>query len=193
MPNWCSTRLTLIGERKDLKALYKIMRKLESYKKPAVPNGFGTTWLGCLVHALGGDWEKVYCRGDWSELELQADELSFNTMTAWEPCNEVMEFIREKFPSISYFYMAEESGLGYYVTNDAEGRFFPYRFKVSICDAESDCYEEDFTSLDDALAYIRKCTDSEVSTAEELEALNERLNELNEDAYCYLEEYKVVK
>ena len=42
---------------------------MKEQKEPSVPNGFGKTWLGCLVNALGGDYNKIHCRGDWSNLE----------------------------------------------------------------------------------------------------------------------------
>ena len=45
------------------------MKGLEEREKPSVENDFGTSWLGCLVAALGKDWQDIHCRGSWSELE----------------------------------------------------------------------------------------------------------------------------
>lgn len=73
MPNWCSSSYVIEGDKKEVKKLYGIMHGLEKRKTPAVENGFGTAWLGCLVNALGADWNKVYCRGDWSNLEMEQD------------------------------------------------------------------------------------------------------------------------
>ena len=61
MPNWCSSSYVIEGDKKEVKKLYGIMHGLEKRKTPAVKNGFGTAWLGCLVNALGADWNKVYC------------------------------------------------------------------------------------------------------------------------------------
>lgn len=91
MPNWCSSSYVIEGDKKEVKKLYGIMHGLEKRKTPAVKNGFGTAWLGCLVNALGADWNKVYCRGDWSNLEMEQDTLKFSTETAWGPCNEVFD------------------------------------------------------------------------------------------------------
>lgn len=73
MPNWCFTSVVVDGNKKDVRSLYSIMSKLESRKKPLVDNGFGNTWLGCLVTKLGGDWEKIYCRGSWSNLYYKGE------------------------------------------------------------------------------------------------------------------------
>ena len=58
MPNWCSTAYAIEGNAKELKKLYDLMNGLQERKEPSVPNGFGTAWLGCLVDALGENWER---------------------------------------------------------------------------------------------------------------------------------------
>ena len=70
MPNWCSTAYVIDGDAKEVKQLYELMKGLEERKTPSVENGFGTTWLGCLVDALGKDWNDVRCRGSWNGLEM---------------------------------------------------------------------------------------------------------------------------
>ena len=95
MPNWCSTAYAIEGDAKEIKSLYELMKRLEDMEKPSVENGFGTTWLGCLVDALGKDWHNVHCRGSWSCLELEDDVLKFSTETAWSPCNETFDLVLE--------------------------------------------------------------------------------------------------
>ena len=63
MPNWCSSAYAIEGDANEIKSLYELMKGLENMEKPSVENGFGTTWLGCLVDALGKDWNDVSCRG----------------------------------------------------------------------------------------------------------------------------------
>lgn len=193
MPNWCNTAYTVVGDEKDLDALHKTMRELETRKEPSVPNGFGTSWLGCLVDALGDDWNKVHCRGEWGGLEYEGGELTFYTMTAWCPCNEVWELVREKFPSISYYYMAEESGCNVYLTNDANGIYYPERYYVELCTVKGEYCSEYFQSMAEACSYIRENTGCEVATDAEIEELNDKMNEENEEAYCYLHEFKVIE
>lgn len=83
MPNWCSTAYVIEGDAQEIKSLYELMKDLQDRKTPAVKNGFGTSWLGCLVDALGKDWDKVSCRGDWANLEMVGETLRFTTETAW--------------------------------------------------------------------------------------------------------------
>ena len=85
MPNWCSTAYAIEGDAKEVKSLYDLMNELQKQKKPSVPNGFGTAWLGCLVDALGENWKNVFCRGSWYDLEFDGRVLTFNTETAWSP------------------------------------------------------------------------------------------------------------
>ena len=75
MPNWCSTAYVIEGDAQEIKSLYELMKDLQDRKTPAVKNGFGTSWLGCLVDALGKDWDKVSCRGDWANLEMVGETL----------------------------------------------------------------------------------------------------------------------
>lgn len=118
MPNWCSTAYAIEGDAKEVKKLYKLMTKLQGQKEPSVKNGFGKTWLGCLVDALGGDCNKVHCRGEWSNLEMVGEVLKFTTETAWSPCDETLELVCNAFPTLNIYYQAEEPGIGLYCTND---------------------------------------------------------------------------
>ena len=96
MPNWCSSSYVLVGSADEVKKLYGIMKKLERRKKAFVENGFGITWLGCLVDALGEDWKKVSCRGEWNAVSKRRNTLRFTTETAWGPCNQVFDLICRK-------------------------------------------------------------------------------------------------
>lgn len=191
MPNWCDTSYTIVGEEKEINTLYGIMKKLQDMKEPSVNNGFGTSWLGCLVDALGEDWRKVYCRGEWTELDHSGCAVYFTTMTAWAPCNEVWELVKRKFPSIDYYYLAEEGGCGLFQTNDAEGEYYPERFVVNLHIPNEDYRQEYFETLDDALAWIEKQTDIEVRTKEEVKNVQKRLREQDADAYCFLNEFEL--
>ena len=145
MPNWCSTAYVIDGDAKEVKQLYELMKGLEERETPSVENGFGTTWLGCLVDVLGGDWNKIYCRGDWSNLEMEQDILKFSTETAWDPCNEVLDLICEKFPSLSYYYRSEEPLMCLFQTNDSEGQYFD-RYLVDVCTPEGNRFSKYFVS-----------------------------------------------
>lgn len=125
MPNICTTHYVIEGEKKEIDALYETMTSLQAMEQPLVENGFGPTWLGCLVKALGKNPEEVLCRGEWLELERADDTLRMTFETAWTPCYEVAALIKSTYPSLHIYYKAEEPGNGIYVKNDVEGKYFP--------------------------------------------------------------------
>jgi hypothetical protein len=45
--------------------------------------------------------------------------------TAWTPCYEVTQLMKEKYPSLRIYYKAKEPGCEVYLKNDAEGKYFP--------------------------------------------------------------------
>lgn len=146
MPNWCFSSYVVTGDEKEVRDLYEKMKSLEDRKESLVENGFGKSWLGNLVTLLGGDWKKIYCRGEWSDLDKDDDDgaLRFDTDTAWSEPDEVVAFLKKHYPSLRFYFVAEEPGMGYYVTNDAEGEHFPGRYYFSEADdAEPYYYAED--------------------------------------------------
>ena len=125
MPNWCVTNYVVEGEKEELDDLYQKMKGLQEMEQPLVENGFGQTWLGRLVQSLGADPEDVGCRGNWDELERCEDTLRFDFWSAWSPSYDVIELLREKYPSLSFFYRAIEPGNRLFQKNDSCGKYFP--------------------------------------------------------------------
>lgn len=86
MANWAYTAYHATGDKEQIQKLYSVMDELECMKAPGLhKHGFGPSWLGNLVIKLGGDWEKVYCRGYWDNLLLHDDgSVSFSVESAWD-------------------------------------------------------------------------------------------------------------
>ena len=159
MPNWCYTSYALTGPRRSLKSLHDKMNRLQSRSEPLLPNGFGVSWLGCLVKRLGGDPVQVYCRGDWNDLRFDEDTgvLWFNTMSAWGRPDEVEALIQSVYPDIEILFLEDEPGMDVFRTNDAEGRFFAYRFE--LIDGDESEYKTKRELLDSITAKAgRPCT-----------------------------------
>lgn len=152
MPNWSTTDYFVIGSTKEIMDLNKKMEKLENRKKSLVKNGFGNTWLGNLVQYLGGDWEKVYCRGEWMcrNYDKERNALTFTTETAWQEMNEWRRFIESCYKTIKILYVTEEPGCGIYQTNDKEGIFFKSKY---ILDYGEDV--EYFENMDQTVSFIK--------------------------------------
>lgn len=173
--------------------LNKKMEKLENRKKSLVKNGFGNTWLGNLVQYLGGDWEKVYCRGEWMcrNYDKERNALTFTTETAWQEMNEWRRFIESCYKTIKILYVTEEPGCGIYQTNDKEGIFFKSKY---ILDYGEDV--EYFETLNQAIDFIEKLTEISIEEKtvngiqKELDAYAEE-NE-DEDLYYSFHEFEKV-
>ena len=128
MPNWCDTTYKCVGDPKEVRSLYKIIQRNAKRKTPRIKNGFGVKWLGCIIDALGYDWEQYRCRGEISHAYLQDGVLTIHQNTAWCEQEGFREVIEKAYPSIKVYYREEECGCEVYHTNDTTGRFFPERY-----------------------------------------------------------------
>ena len=193
MPNWCSTAYAIDGDAKEIKQLYDLMKGLEERDSPLVENGFGTTWLGCLVNAIGKDWKEVQCRGTWGGLEINGEVLKFFTKTAWSPCYEVLDLIKETFPSIRYYFQTEEPGIEIYETNDEFGTYFSDRYFLDVCTPEEEYFSEYFKKQEDVLSWLEEISGEQIKSIEDIEAINKRWRDKCDTAFCYLHEFEILR
>ena len=178
MPNWCFTSYCIEGSKTEITDLYQKLQSLSERKESLHPNGFGLEWLGNIVLLLGGDFEQIKCRGSFHSLSLSEDGvLRFDTATAWGEMNEVWEFVKKSYPSIQYYWLAEEGGNCYYATNDKDGKYFPERVIIDQTYSGTEYYATDQAALDDIVNIIGK----PVSDWEQAELLIKEYNTLNED------------
>lgn len=191
MPNWAYIQYVATGNKEQLNKLHSIMSELESMKSPGLhENGFGSTWLGNLVIKLGGDWNKVYCRGFWDNLLLHEDgTVSFSVEAAWDEPNEVREFIEKQFPDIKLYYQCEESGMGIYKTNDDSGQYFPEEYYLWVEDKETEYYDK----LEQLLEAVQNITGSKnLRSLDSCRKALESYSRRNSDLSYTLEEFTVI-
>lgn len=191
MPNWCNTCWKATGEHEQVEKLYTIMRELEKMPDPGlVENGFGSTWLGNLVIKLGGDWNKIYCRGEWNYLEYRDGILIIDIESAWSEPNEVRDFIEEKLPGIKIYFQSEEPGCVIYETNDPTGEYFPDRFYLWD---EISLDTEYYQSLEGLLRAVEKMTGSKhLNTFSAAEKAMESHSRKHGHSSYEIQEFKVV-
>lgn len=192
MPNWCSTAYVIEGDAKEVKGLYDLMKGLQEREKPSVKNGFGTTWLGCLVDALGSDWNTIQCRGAWNGLEMIDDTLRFTTETAWAPCVETFDLVCEKFPSIRCFYQTEEPGMEMYETNDRDGKYFSDKYLVDMYTPDKEYYHECFSDLPSLYEYLEDIFERSVQSEDDVNAMVEQWQQDSNSAYCNIYQFQIV-
>ena len=168
--------------------------RIENRKKSLVKNGFGNTWLGNLVNYLGGDWEKVYCRGEWMcrEYNKEKNTLTFTTETAWREMDEWRKFIESCYKTIKILYVTEEPGMEIYKTNDKDAIFFKSKYVLD--------YTEDveyFETIDQAIEFIEeligiKIEDKTVNGIQKAMDNYVKENEDEEDLFFSFHEFEEV-
>ena len=134
MPNWCDTIYKCVGDLKEVRSLYKKIKANDKRKTPRIKNGFGKLWLGCIIDALGEDWEKFRCRGEIIDYQLDGNILTIYQDTAWCEQDGFRKCIEKKYPSIKVYYREEEPGCDVFYTNDVNGNYFPDRYFLDSYD-----------------------------------------------------------
>lgn len=156
MSNLAYTQYKIRGSEDEVAAIHKTVQNLADMDESLLPNGFGKLWLGNLVHALGGDWEKTYCRGHILDYSLENGILKINTETAWGEMSDVRHFIEQKYPSLQIFFQTEECGMCIFQTNDATGEIFPERWLLDYNDEKENIFIwEYFTALPAVIEYLK--------------------------------------
>lgn len=141
MANNCMTEVVVLGPQEQIDKLYGIMDTLEKSDRSS-GHGCDRNWLGNIISALGGDPEKIYCRGLVVYHDRRDnDSMEFCCDSAWREPYEFFDFLREKLPDIDIYFCAEEPGCEYYVTNDATGMFYPARFIAEELGDETEYFE----------------------------------------------------
>lgn len=189
MSNTCFSTYKVTGDRNEVYNLYETIKKLDDLDIPLVKNNWyhSKLWLGCLVKALKGDPNKIYCRGTITSYEFDNDVLTIITETAWEEMAKTRHFIETCFPKIKIFYMEEEYGCERFYTNDADGQFFKERYFLDACDKST--Y---FETLNEASIYVENIVNHKVKAT--ILAIKNALsiyNKENDDDFSFYE-FKVV-
>lgn len=188
MPNWCNTSYKFVGDKEEIADLYNKLQSLNDMPEPLVENGFGKLFLGCVVNLFGGDWKEIYCRGEIDYMEICGDSMiQLSTMTAWGDMPEVWDFVCKNYPSIEYYYLAEEGGLCYYVNSDTTGEYFPEKYYVLHAEGYSEYLDDD----EELLEYIaEKIGAAEIESIDQLDQLLEQYNKEHANEEIYYHEFK---
>lgn len=102
MPNWCHTSMTIEGPKAEIEGIH--MKIKECYQG--------------LITSMD---EEITARQD--EPGIYYFQVQYDS--AWTEKNETLEIVLEKFaPNCDIYYVAEELGYEYYVTNDRNKKYY---------------------------------------------------------------------
>ncbi len=174
MPNWCDTTYKCVGDPKEVRSLFKVIQRNAKRKTPRVRNGFGIQCLGCIIDALGYDWEQYQCRGEISHAYLLDNVLTIHQNTAWSEQEGFRQVIEKAYPTIKVYYREEECGCEVYHTNDTTGQYFPERYFL-------DSYEDPmyYETIEEAAESISKRIDRKIEPT--FDAITEALDDYMEE------------
>lgn len=162
MPNWANVTRKIYGSKESLKTIEDAIVKCKTANEPIVKNGFGKLWLGCIITALGGDWEKIGCRGEITSYCYENDYLRIESMEAWGEQEEFRHFIEQKFADengeseVDILYYFSEPGMVAYYTNDSECNMINVEVYCTDDDGEICDWLDGFDAvdMDDAIAAL---------------------------------------
>ena len=127
MANKCYTNIWINCQtEKKAAELFDKIEKWTSHNYK--DNGFGLLWLGNIVGNSGidaydetGDFAKYRCRGEIYEYEMNGEEITIHTETAWCPMLQMWKAVCDKYcPDAEIRYEAEEPGDCLYLTNEPD-------------------------------------------------------------------------
>jgi len=172
MPNWCDTTYRCVGDKKEIRALKKVLDANNKRKTSRIRNGFGKLWIGNIIDQLGYNWQDFRCRGDITDYQMDGEVLVIYQSTAWTEAEGFREVIEKKFPSVTVYYRLEEPGCEVFCTNSFE--HFPDRYFL-------DSYDEPmyFEELSEAVKYVASLVGHDIE--ESVQAITEALDQYVEE------------
>ena len=189
MPNWCYTTYKLTGPKESIEPFYEMLKELQDMKEPYVENGFGNLWLGCIVNRLGGDWNKISCRGDVTYYGINDDgtELTMDCEIAWAESPEFRHFLEDKLSGVRIVHRSEEPGLAGYWTNDPDCEEY-----YLDSDTEVDIEPMWYDSLEEVAAVLNNGGIKCEPTKESIYAAIDKYEEENPDSFLTLREVEFI-
>lgn len=127
MANIAYTEYAVEGKTDDLLRLKHVMDGLAVSSTGSDDESSNS--LDRLVISAGGNSSEIECRGFWkpATVRMENGALMFEIESKWKEPNQWRVFIERIF-RVRMFYYTEQIGELLLETNDAKGRYFPYRY-----------------------------------------------------------------
>lgn len=113
-------------------------------------------------------------------------------MSAWCEPHEVINFLSTKYPSLRFYFLAEEPGMDYFATNDVSGKYFPERYYLSGFDDCEPCYYEEH-ELQGFLEDVSELVGRHIDTIDDAKKAVRDYNEsVTNHCYAEIRVYQIV-
>ena len=185
MANWASVRYRIEGKHDDLQEIYDLYQALHSKKQ--YENGDDKLiWESEITDGLGMDSKDKDLRGYILKCDFVGESLSIEAEEAWV-LTDFRHLLEFHYEDMNIYYMLEEPCCDVYVTNDADGKYFPTRVVVDIRIEEVEDHKE-FINKNEALDYVAHALKRDALTVEDIDKWNKE----HEDDYIGFHEYEVM-
>lgn len=122
MPNYCSNYLYIEGNHNTLKEIIRLVKSDKSMfdfeKIVPMPGYIYQGILGQKEKELYGennwyDWSVKNWGTKWNSVDAELYDEEFYFLTAWSPCEPVIETLAKLFPTMRFEYTFEEPGMAF--------------------------------------------------------------------------------
>lgn len=197
MPNWDSTHFIIEGPRKQVASLYNL---LYMFNKPARRRVHEGMWVGVLMKQVGLPLDtnmktygsiRAYSLEDKDMTSKPTLTLHIYTETPWQPEIQPWRMMMKKLKmdKCQMYFQSEETGTGYYVTNDKEKKYFKDRWIVDVADLANAITETEKQKADCFFRYFHAGINRFESFAALIEAFAGALKP-DKDIHAYCKEGK---
>ena len=132
MANIYIAKYTIEGNNNDINNLYSILKEIENENKyPKCRWGF---YYGEILEKLGYNEEYCNCRGGFENLRKKGNVIKFDSYSAYSLCYGLFETLKNKFPSINYYYKGIDEFGQFPFTNDVDKKHYKYGKKYEVQD-----------------------------------------------------------
>ena len=147
MPNWCSNSEIIIGSKKEIKKLYKMLTESINSSDRRITNIIRSAGFKTIdedsINGLESNRGQII-----DDFEMCADlvnpkiaYITFASETAWVDIRETWyKIVKRHAPHCKYLFQSEELGCEHFVTNDKNGRWFRDEFYFyAAVDKKEEC------------------------------------------------------
>lgn len=116
MPNWCENSLDITGDSSDIKTLVDCELSFQKLHPCPFIDTDGNShdgWLDWCLDNWGTKWNRSEHSVCYSFEEETPTKVSFELLTAWSPCREILQYLTEKMPSLNIVHRYYECGMDF--------------------------------------------------------------------------------
>lgn len=180
MANWARVRYHIEGRQENLQEIYNL------YQTHHEEGDDTLIWESEIIEELGIDCKDSSLRGYLLKCEFSDETLCVEAEEAWM-LTDFRHLLESNYSDMTIYYMIEEPGCEVYITNDADGKYFPTRIVVDVYINDVEEHKE-FKHKEEALYHVAQTLRCDTITVEDIDKWNKE----HKDDYIGFHEYEIM-